>query len=122
MDKLRKDINAVSKILSKLTQKIEKIRKDVDKQVQFSKKTKAKSVKKKAVKKVPAKKPVVRKTAPPTAVDTIYTIIRKSKKGVTTSELMKRTGYERKSISNAIYKLTKQGKIKTVAKGVYVKV
>jgi hypothetical protein len=121
MEKLRKDLKAASKTLSNLAQKLEKIRKKVDEEVKLSKLPKVKSVKKKAVKTVPAKRAIVRKTAPPNASDKIFLIIKRSKKGINTSDLMKKTGYERKSISNAIYKLTKQGKIKTAAKGVYVK-
>ena len=110
-----------SKALYTLAAKVEKIQKEVTKKVQSTKKPKVKSVKKKAVKKAPAKKVVVRKTAPPTVADKIFDIIKRSKKGVNTATLMKKTGYERKAISNVIYKLTKQGKIKTVAKGIYVK-
>jgi putative endonuclease len=120
--KLKKDLQSVSKALYNLVQKIEKMKKEVDKQEQPTKKSKPKAVKKKAVKKAPLKKGVVTKTAPPTAADKIFAIIKRSKKGVSTAALMKKTGYERKAISNAIYKLTKQEKIKTVAKGVYVKV
>jgi putative endonuclease len=119
--KLKKDLQSVSKALYNLVQKIEKMQKEVDKQVQPTKKTKAETVKKKAVKKAPVKKVIVPKTAPPTAIDKIFAIINRSKKGVNTSTLMEKTGYERKAIFNVIYKLTKQGKIKTVAKGVYVK-
>ena len=121
MEKLNRELKAVSKTLSILAQKVEKIRKKVDEQIRFSKLSKVKPVKKKAVKSVPSKKVVVRKTAPPTAADNIFLIIKESKTGINTSDLMIKTGYYRKSISNTIYKLTKQGKIKTVAKGVYVK-
>ena len=116
MKNFKKDLKAVSKALLNLAQKIEKMQKEVDTHVQPAKKPKIK-----AVKKTPAKKVIVRKTAPATAADKIFVIIQKSKKGINTEALMKNTGYERKSISNVIYKLTKQGKIKTVAKGVYVK-
>jgi hypothetical protein len=116
MKNFKKDLKAVSKALLNLTQNIEKMQKEVDTHVQPAKKPKVK-----AVKKTPAKKVLVRKTAPATAADKIFAIIQKSKKGINTEALMKKTGYERKSIFNVIYKLTKQGKIKTVAKGVYVK-
>lgn len=116
MKNFKKDLKAVSKALFNLAQKIEKMQKEVDTHVQPAKKPKVK-----AAKKTPAKKVIVRKTAPATAADKIFAIIQKSKKGINTEALMKKTGYERKSIFNVIYKLTKQGKIKTVAKGVYVK-
>jgi hypothetical protein len=35
--------------------------------------------------------------------------------------LMEKTGYNQKKIANLVFKLRKQGKIKSVAKGVYVK-
>jgi putative endonuclease len=119
--KLKKDLQTVSKALYSLAEKVEKIQKEVERRLQLPKKPKAKIVKKKVMKKAPVKMAVVRKTAPPTAADKIFTIIKRSKKGVNTTTLMEKTGYERKAISNAIYKLIKQGKIKTVAKGVYIK-
>lgn len=115
--KLKKDLQAISKILYSLAQKLEKMHKEIDKQEKSPKRQKAK-----AVKKAPAKKVVVRRSAPPTAAEKIFAIIKRSKKGIKTADLMKKTGYERRAVSNAIYKLTKQGKIKTVAKGVYVKI
>ena len=57
----------------------------------------------------------------PTAVETVYKIIGGSKKGVDTATLMKKTGFDRKKIANIVYKLGKQGKIKSIEKGVYVK-
>jgi len=71
-------------------------------------------VKKAPVKKVAAKKPV-------TAVDTVLGIINRTKKGVDTAALMKKTGVDQKKIHNIVYKLKKQGKIKSVGKGVYLK-
>ncbi len=80
----------------------------------IAKKTVQKTVAKKAVKKAVTKKPV-------TAVDTVLKIINKSKKGVDTSTLMKKTGYNQRKIANLVYKLNKQGKIKSVGRGVYLK-
>ena len=85
---------------------------------------KAKVVKKAPVRKAPAKK-VVKKAAakkPATAVDTVLKIINRSKKGVDTAALMKKTGFSQKKIHNVIYKLKKQGKVKSVGKGIYLKV
>jgi putative endonuclease len=113
--KFKKDLQAISKALYSLAQKVEKMQKEVDSKMMANKKPKPKSVKK-----APTKKVVVRKTAPATAADKIFAIIKRSK-GVNIETLMNKTGYERKAVYNVIYKLTKQGKIKTVAKGVYVK-
>ncbi|GMQ79736.1 MAG: hypothetical protein BMS9Abin03_169 [Thermodesulfobacteriota bacterium] len=81
-----------------------------------TKKPKAKPVKAKTMKKTP-----VKKAAPITGVDTVLAIIKRSKKGVGTATLMEKTGYNQKKMSNLVYKLKKQGKIKSVGKGVYVK-
>ena len=79
-----------------------------------------KSVAKKAAKKAPAKKTVAKKQA--TAVDTVLGIINRSKKGVDTATLVKKSGYDKKKVANLVYKLKKQGKIKSEEKGVYLKV
>jgi putative endonuclease len=103
--KLIKDLQAVNKNLKALVKKTESLLKQVDK----LEKPKAKPAKAKAVKKAA------------TAVDTVLAIINRSKKGVGTAALMKKTGYNKKKISNLVFKLRKQGKIKSVDKGVYVK-
>lgn len=74
----------------------------------------------KRVKKAPAKKVAAKK--PITAVDTVLKIINRSKKGVDTPTLMKKTGFNEKKIHNIVYKLKKQGKVKSAGRGVYVKV
>ncbi len=112
--KLKKDLQAVSKALYMLAQKVEKMQKEIDKNT-------IKKPKAKAVKKTPAKKVTVKKTKPATAVDTVHAIINRYKKGVGTAALMEKTGYNQKKISNLVFKLRKQGKIKSVAKGVYLK-
>ena len=84
-----------------------------------TRKAPAKPVKKVSAKKVPAKKVTAKK--PGTAVDTVLKIINSSRKGVGTAALMKKTGFNQRKIHNVIYKLKKQGKVKSVGKGVYLK-
>ena len=79
------------------------------------------AAKKKPARKTAAKTPKKKAAKAPTAVETVFNIISRSKKGVNTATLMKKTGFDRKKVANTVYKLGKQGKIKTVAKGVYVK-
>jgi len=67
------------------------------------------------------KKPAQKKEKPATAAGTVLAIINRSKKGVDTAALMKITGFNAKKIHNIIYKLKKEGKIKSVGKGVYLK-
>ncbi len=85
------------------------------------KKTTAKSVKVKTTKRSPAQKaPAKKKTAPPTATDQVLKIINRSKKGVDTKTLMKKTGFDQKKVWNILQRTYKQGKIKRVEKGIYV--
>lgn len=55
-----------------------------------------------------------------TAIDQITDFIAQSRKGVTTEDIMKETGFSRKKVQNIIYKLKKREKIITSEKGLYV--
>jgi len=87
------------------------------------------STPKKQAKSKPARKTVakpkkapVKKALKETAADTVLKIIAGSKKGVNSVTLMEKTGFDKKKIANIVFKLRKQGKIKSVDKGVYTKV
>jgi len=113
---LKKELQAVSKELNTLSKKIEKMIVAVDK-LEKSKAAPAKPAKKGAV-----KKPASEKSAGKvTAADTALGVIKRSKKGVDTAALMEKTGYNQKKVANIVFKLRKQGKIKSESKGVYVK-
>jgi len=56
-----------------------------------------------------------------TATDTVLNLIGSSKTGINTAAIREKSGYEQKKVSNIVYKLKKQGKIKAVKKGFYVK-
>jgi uncharacterized protein YoxC len=128
MKKLKKDLEAISKALNGLLQKVDKLQEQIGEEAKPTKKPKAKAVKKKAVKKAPARKVAAKKAAPKkavskkatqaTAADTAFNIIKKYKKGLGTAALMEKTGYNQKKISNLVFKLRKQGKIKSVDRGV----
>ena len=51
--------------------------------------------------------------------DTVFRAIIASKNGIDLDTLKKKTGLEKRSIHNAVYKLKKQGKIKSERKGFY---
>ena len=57
-----------------------------------------------------------------TAAQAVFDVIKRSRKGVNTARLKEKTGFDEKKIQNAIYKLKKQGKIKSERKGIYVKI
>ncbi|MFC1516920.1 hypothetical protein ACFL7E_09235 [Thermodesulfobacteriota bacterium] len=100
-----------------LAEKLEKLA-----QAQKAAKTKASTrpSRKAGARKV-AKKRAPKKVKPMTAADTLFNIIKRTRKGVNTAVLMEKTGYDQKKVANLIYKLKKQGKIKSIKKGVYVK-
>jgi len=110
---LKKGLQAVSRELKLLTKKVERIQQQVEK-MDEKKAPKAKPEAKAAVKKTAAKKPA-------TAAARTLAIIGRYKRGVDTARLMKQTGYDKKKVANLVFKLRKQGKVKTEKKGVYLK-
>lgn len=127
MNNLKKNLQSVNKELKALVKKVDRLVVAVGKleKAKAAKKPKAKAVKRKPVKKTAAKKVAVKKPAKKkatkTVIDTVLTIIRRSKKGVDTAALMKKTGFNERQIHNNVYKLKKQGKVKSVGRGLYLK-
>ena len=123
MKKLKRSLHSVDKDLKALAKKVDKLMISVDQleKSKASKKPQPKPAQAKTKKKAPAKIAAVKKTGSVTAVDMVLGIINRSKKGVNTKTLMKKTGYNQKKVFNLIYKLKNQGKIKSEEKGVYVK-
>ena len=113
MKQLKKDLKTVAKDLKRLTQKADKMIKQLEKldKAQAAKKPKAKAV----------KKVVVKKRAKLSASGTVLATIKRSRKGVDKASLIKKTGFEGRKIWDIIYSLKKQGKIKSERKGLYVK-
>ena len=111
---MKKEIAAIGKKLEQLTTALEKSEKST-----HTKASKAKAVKVKSVKKTP-KTPAKKKAVKITAADQILKIINRSKKGVDTATLMKKTGFDQKKIRNIVFRTMKQGKIKSAEKGIYV--
>ena len=110
---ITKDLQAISKELTKLVNQIEKLAASLGK----AEKPKAKSVKAKAktvTKKTPAK------GGKKTDTDKVLAIINRSKKGVDTATLMKKTGFDEKKVRNIIFKTLKEDKIKRAGRGIYV--
>ena len=113
---LKKQLATASKSLVNLSKQLEKISIHVDK-LQAAEKV---AKKKPAVrKKAGVKKPAAAKGE--TVLGSVFDSIKRSKKGVAIEKIKEKTGYDGRQLSNALYKLTKQGKIKTVSRGVYLK-
>jgi len=107
---LKKNLQAINREIKVLAKKVDQMIVAVGK-LEKIKTTKAK----------PAKKSTIKKPAKLTAGDTILGVIKTSKKGVDVSTLMKKSSFNQKKTYNNVYKLKKQGKIKSAGKGVYVK-
>ena len=113
MNQLKKNLKAVARDLKKLTQNTDKIIKQLQK---LEKAEAAKKPKAKAVKKAVAKKPTRVSSS-----DTVLAIIKRSRKAVDKATLTKKTGFKDSNIRTILYRLSKQSKIKTEGKGLYVK-
>ncbi len=121
MNQLKKNLKAVAKDLKKLTEKAEKMIKQLGKpeKARAAKKPKPKP-KPKAKAKAP-RKAVAKKATRVSASETVLSAIKNSRKGVNTVALRKKTGFEGRKIGDIIYRLKKEGKIKSERKGIYVK-
>ena len=114
---IQKELTAVQKKLTTIKLKVDNLIEAVEKsETKVSKPSKAKAVKAKPAKKAPAKKKAVKVTA----TDQVLKIINRSKRGVNTATLMKKTGFDQKKVRNILQRTYKQGKIKRLEKGIYV--
>ena len=136
MKNLQKELLSISKSVSNLSTRLEKLAHELmgaGVKKETAKKAKAPTKKKKAktktaVRKAPAKKaapqkkPDSKETAGGTGIlDTIYGIISRSRKGVSVAQLREKTDFEVRQVNNAIYKLKQKGKIEAISRGVYGK-
>ncbi len=130
MKKIQTQLKSVSKQLAGLAAKIEKLNAQLAKAPAAKKAAPAKkkaAPKKKAAakKKAPAKRAVkkapAKKAAKATVLDSVMAVINKSRSGATIANLKSKTGLESRQLSNALYKLSKKGMIKSKSRGVYVK-
>jgi len=115
MKQLKKDLVAVVKTLKQLTRQTEQMTKRLDKL------ERGRSVKKAQVKEKPTIKSAGKKAGKTSAIDTILSIIVKRKRGIDVATLKKKTGFKGRKIYDNVHRLKKQGKIKGVGKGIYVK-
>jgi len=112
---ITKDLQAISKELTKLVKQTEKLAATLGK----AEKPKAKSVMTKTKARAVTKKAPV-KAVEITATDQVLNVINRSKKGVDTAGLMKKTGFDQKKVRNILNRTYKQGKITRIGKGIYV--
>ncbi len=125
MKNLKKNLKSVNKDLKALAKKVDRMIVTVGK-LEKQKTLKAKPVKKVAAQKAPVKqvavkKPAAKKPVKLTAADTVFGFIKRYRKGVDVSTLMKKTGFNKRKIYDNVKILKKRGKIKSAGIGVYVK-
>jgi hypothetical protein len=111
----KKDLNDAVKMAKALTLMVGKLQKQF---VEMEKKHPKMPAKKATAKKSVTKKLTSRWTG---ATDAILAIVNRSKKGVDTTTLMKKTGFDRGKVTGIISRQRTQGKIQNVKEGVYVK-
>jgi len=116
MNKVQSQLKTVSKSLASLSKQVERLSKQVAK-TQPARKTAA-------ARKPAAKKSTVQGAASAkgtTVLDTVFNVIKRSKKGVTVAQLKGKTDLDARQLSNALYKLSKKGQVYAKSRGLYVK-
>jgi predicted Rossmann fold nucleotide-binding protein DprA/Smf involved in DNA uptake len=118
-------LKAVVDGLRTIAQGVEKLAEKLEESVP-KKQSKAKPARKTGAKpkKAAPKKTAVKKTAKKkaSASDTVLALVNRSKKGVNSATLVEKTGFDKKKVANIVFRLRKQGKIKSVGRGVYTKI
>jgi len=131
MKKIQDQLQTIAKALNSISQQLEQITGQVDQLNSTKAAVPEVAPVKKAVAKKTGRKPAARaKVAAAakkdegkgsTVLDTVFEVIKKSRKGVSIAKLRDKTGLEARQLSNALYKLSKRGKIEAVSRGLYVK-
>ncbi len=83
--------------------------------------TKASVRKKTAARSVVPIKVITKKGKGPSATETVLKIIMRSKKGVGTAAIKEKTGFKSRKIWDVVHRAGKEGKIKKVGRGIYMK-
>lgn len=115
MNKVQSQLKTVSKSLASLSKQVEKLSKQA---------AKFQPAQKAAARRPAAKKPKAGRAAPTkgtTVLDSVFSVIKRSKKGVTIAQLKDKTDLDARQLSNALYKLSKKGQVYAKSRGLYVK-
>jgi predicted Rossmann fold nucleotide-binding protein DprA/Smf involved in DNA uptake len=130
MSKVQNQLKNIAKSLESLAGKLEKLTNQLDKESPkaaaapkkaAAKPKKAAAAPAKSKKKAPAAKPAPVAEESGTVLENVMDVITKSRSGANIADLKAKTGLESRQLSNALYKLSKKGQIKTISRGVYVK-
>lgn len=111
---MKKDLQALTKRLKALARDTERLAKKFD-ELQQTRVAKKAAPKRRGR---PAKKGVAKKPPKISASETVLNLIKRSTKGVDTTVLRKKTGFQGRKVRDILYRLKKQRKIRSPRKGV----
>jgi hypothetical protein len=120
MKQVQKQLESIARSIQALAQKVEAVQKQMGAAKPSGTRSKTGPAKRRTVKKTAAVK-ASGAAGSGTAYALLLKTIEDSENGISASDLKVKTGFNDKKIANLIYKAKKQGKIKTIAKGVYSK-
>jgi predicted Rossmann fold nucleotide-binding protein DprA/Smf involved in DNA uptake len=120
MKKAKKQTKPVSKKVAAPAKRAASPKKKISAPVKKAKAKTVKVAKKKVIKaakpKAAAKKPAEQGTV----LSSVLSTVKRSKNGVAIAKIKEKTGLTPRQLSNALYKLSKSGKIASKERGVYI--
>ncbi len=114
MKNVQSQLKTVSRTLAALSKQVEKLSQQI---ANAPPPKKAAAVRKAA----PGKETKAAAAGGQTLLDTVYNAIKRTKKGVTVTQLKQKTNLDARQLSNALYKLSKKGQVYAKSRGLYVK-
>ncbi len=117
MKSLQKDLQAFARELKALTQTTEKLTQKMAAMERADTPKAKKERRRGTTKSAKESGETVHKKI--TGIETVFTAIRKSRKGANMDRIKTKTGFNDRKIWNAIYRLKNEGKIKNIGRGVY---
>jgi hypothetical protein len=123
MKAVKKELRAVIKGLKILTQKTEKIERQLSRpspETILAAARRRAAIRARVLKRRDPRAVLARGRRGITATDAVYEIIKNGRKGVTTTEIKKKTGFDDKKIWNVINRLKVLRKIRSARRGIYI--
>ena len=119
MKKIQGHLQAISNALAAISKQTEQISKALDFENPANKAS-VKKVKAPVTKKAP-KKNEASPVKQMTVLDKVFDNIKRARKGISIGKIQEKTGLSDRQLSNALYKLSKKGKILSAIRGAYIK-
>ena len=114
MQQLQDILDSISQTLVTLSKQLEKISKQISNLQPSKTNVSTKKAKSSSNKNAVSKKQI-------TVIDSVFEVIKMSRKGITIEKVKEKTGFNSRQLSNAIYKLSKRDKIVSKERGIYMK-